>query len=182
MIIYLTYNDQPSGVYWSQVTDVVEHLNTLNVDRVKLVALVSARGFFATRRKIKQHSPSALVIPMVPTMARWRKNTMILAWVCRLLKPKAGGIAFVLDAMGGALHSILDVTIVYPNGRPSMADLLADRIGEVRVKVQQYPIPAELVSGDYQNDAAFRERVQDWINSLWASKDRAIADLLGPAR
>ena len=91
-------------------------------------------------------------------------------------------IRVVLDAMGGALHSILDVTIVYPNGRPSMADLLADRIGEVRVKVQQYPIPAELVSGDYQNDAAFRERVQDWINSLWASKDRAIADLLGPAR
>lgn len=89
MIIYLTYNDQPSGVYWSQVTDVVEHLNTLGVDRVKLVALVSARDFLATRRKIKQHSPSAWVIPMVPTMARWRRNTMILAWVCRLLRPKA---------------------------------------------------------------------------------------------
>ena len=27
MILYLTYNDQPSGVYWSQVTDVVNHLN-----------------------------------------------------------------------------------------------------------------------------------------------------------
>src|SRR6185436_13395597 len=33
-----------------------------------------------------------------------------------LLKPKAGGVAFVLDAMGRALQSILDVTIVYPNG------------------------------------------------------------------
>lgn len=89
MIIYLTYNDQPSGVYWSQVTDVVEHLNALGVGRVKLVALVSARGFFDTRRKIRQHSPAAWVIPMVPTMARWRKNTLILAWACRLLKPKA---------------------------------------------------------------------------------------------
>ena len=27
MLLYLTYKDQPSGVYWSQVTDVVEHLN-----------------------------------------------------------------------------------------------------------------------------------------------------------
>ena len=98
----------------------------------------------------------------------------------RLLKPKAGGIAFVLDAMGDALHSILDITIVYPNGRPSMADLFADRIGEVRVEVQQYPIPAELRSGDYQNDPAFRERVQAWINSLWSTKDRTIAELLGP--
>ena len=44
-----------------------------------------------------------------------------------LLKPKAGGIAFVLDAMGRALHSILDVTIVYPGGRPTMFDLFADR-------------------------------------------------------
>lgn len=97
----------------------------------------------------------------------------------RLLKPRAGGIAFVLDAMGDALHSILDVTIVYPNGRPSMTDLFADRIGEVRVEVQQYPIPAELLAGDYQNDPAFRERVQAWINSVWSSKDRTIAKLLG---
>ena len=96
----------------------------------------------------------------------------------RLLKPKAGGIAFVLDAMGSALHSILDITIVYPNGRPSMSDLFADRIGEVRVEVRQYPIPAELRAGDYHNDPAFRERVQAWINSLWSNKDRTIAELL----
>ena len=80
--------------------------------------------------------------------------------------------------MGGALHSILDITIVYPNGRPSMTDLFADRIGEVRVEVQQLPIPAELRSGDYQNDPAFRERMQAWINSLWSTKDRTIAGLL----
>ncbi|MEO8590183.1 MAG: hypothetical protein ABI432_12490 [Flavobacteriales bacterium] len=89
MIIYLTYNDQPSGVYWSQVTDVVEHLNTFRSERVKLVALVSARGYLETRRSIRSHSPSAWVIPMVPTMARWRRNVMIMAWVCRILGPKA---------------------------------------------------------------------------------------------
>jgi hypothetical protein len=41
--------------------------------------------------------------------------------------------------------------------------------------VQEYPIPAELRSGDYQNDAAFRERMQAWINALWSTKDRTIA-------
>ena len=87
MILYLTYNDQPSGVYWSQVTDVVEHLNTLGDPKVKLVALVSGRDFLSTRKKIKAHSPSAWVLPMVPTMKRWKRNTAILAWVCRLLKP-----------------------------------------------------------------------------------------------
>lgn len=93
----------------------------------------------------------------------------------RLLKPKAGGVAFVLDAMGNALHSILDVTIVYPQGRPTMIDLFADRIGEVRVRVRELPIPAALLGGDYQNDAGVRERVQDWINDLWGQKDAVIA-------
>lgn len=88
MILYLTYNDQPSGVYWSQVTDVVEHLNTLGGPKVRLIALVSGRDFLSTRRKIKTHSPSAWVLPMVPQMKRWKQNTAILAWVCRLLSPK----------------------------------------------------------------------------------------------
>jgi len=87
MLLYLTYNDQPSGVYWSQVTDVVEHLNTLGGPKVKLVALVSGRDFLSTRKKIKAHSPSAWVLPMVPQMKRWKQNTAILAWVCRLLRP-----------------------------------------------------------------------------------------------
>ncbi|HEX2616936.1 MAG TPA: hypothetical protein VHL57_05290, partial [Flavobacteriales bacterium] len=88
MILYLTYNDQPSGVYWSQVTDVVAHLNTLGNERVRLVALVSARGFFATRKSIRAHSPDAVVLPMVPRMERWRANTVIVAGLCRLLRPK----------------------------------------------------------------------------------------------
>jgi hypothetical protein len=69
------------------VTDVVEHLNTLGGPKVKLVALVSGRDFLSTRKKIKAHSSSALVLPMVPTMQRWRMNTAIVAWVCRFLRP-----------------------------------------------------------------------------------------------
>ncbi|MBS1547900.1 MAG: hypothetical protein JSU02_11115 [Bacteroidetes bacterium] len=90
MILYLTYNDQPSGVYWSQVTDVVAHLNTLGGPRVRLLALVSARDFFGIRRKIKAHSRDALVLPMVPHMRRWRANAGLVKLVCRLLRP--GGI------------------------------------------------------------------------------------------
>lgn len=96
-----------------------------------------------------------------------------------LLKPKSGGVAFVLDAMGAGLHAILDVTIAYPAGRPSMMDLLADRIPDVRVHVRQRPIPAELLHGDYQNDRAFRVRFQQWMNGVWQEKDADLARLLG---
>lgn len=87
MILYLTYNDQPSGVYWSQVVDVVAHLNSLGGAPVKLVALVSGRGFLATRRSIQERCPGAWVLPMVPGMRRWRSNTMLVNWVFRLLRP-----------------------------------------------------------------------------------------------
>ncbi len=96
----------------------------------------------------------------------------------RLLKPKSGGVAFVLDAMGEGLHAILDVTIAYPGGSPTLLDLLANRIPEVRVQVRERVIPEEILRGDYQNDRAFRARFQQWMNGLWHDKDADIAGLL----
>jgi len=98
-----------------------------------------------------------------------------------LLRPKAGGVAFVLDAMGDGLQAILDVTLVYPAGRPSFGDLFADRVPEVLVDVRERPIPRELGHGDYQNDAAFRERFQQWMNALWTEKDATIERLTAGA-
>ena len=95
-----------------------------------------------------------------------------------LLRPKSGGVAFVLDAMGQGLHAILDVTIAYPGGRPTLADLLAGRVREIRMHVRQRPIPAELLGGDYQNDRAFRVRFQQWMNGLWHEKDAQVERLL----
>lgn len=87
MILYLTYNDQPSGVYWSQVADVAAHMDALGPQRVRLVAFVSGRGYSAARRAIHERSPSAWVLPMVPKMRFWRWNVLLLAWVCCWLRP-----------------------------------------------------------------------------------------------
>jgi 1-acyl-sn-glycerol-3-phosphate acyltransferase len=94
-----------------------------------------------------------------------------------LLRPKAGGLAFVLDAMGDALHAVLDVTIVYPEGRGTMMDLIAGRVHDIRVHVRELPIDATLV-GSYDDDAAFRGRVKLWVNALWHEKDARVAQML----
>lgn len=96
-----------------------------------------------------------------------------------LLKPKSGGVAFVLDAMGQGLQAIIDVSIAYPAGIPSLVDLMANRVPEVRVQVRQRPIPADLAGGDYQNDRAFRARFQQWMNGLWVEKDADLGRMLG---
>jgi 1-acyl-sn-glycerol-3-phosphate acyltransferase len=95
-----------------------------------------------------------------------------------LLRPKAGGVAFVLEAMGDLLRSLVDVTIVYPEGRPSLTDLFAGRVTRIRVRVRELPIPPELVGRDYDSDAEFRERLQGWLNGLWAEKDAQLEALL----
>lgn len=96
-----------------------------------------------------------------------------------LLRPKAGGVAFVMNAMGEILQSVVDVTIVYPAGRPTLYDLVADRVPEIRVRIQERAIPADLLSGDYENDSEFRERFQVWINDIWAQKDAEITAMRG---
>ena len=83
------------------------------------------------------------------------------------------------DPSENGLHAIVDVTIAYPGGRPSLVDLLANRVPQIRVQVRERPIPVELLGGDYQNDRAFRVRFQQWMNALWQQKDEDLARLLG---
>jgi len=99
-----------------------------------------------------------------------------------LLKPKSGGFAFTLSALGQRLNSLLDVTIVYPEGARGFWDFMAGRMRRVIVEVRQLRIPAELFAGDYENDAEFRKRFQDWVAQLWADKDRRIGELLSSPR
>ena len=99
-----------------------------------------------------------------------------------LLKPKAGGIALALNAMGDKFRAILDVTIVYPDGAPDFWDFLCGRVRRVIVRVQSLPVPAHLMSGDYAADAAVREAFQTWVRQLWRDKDAQIDLVLQFAR
>src|SRR5690606_39037199 len=72
-----------------------------------------------------------------------------------LLKPKAGGIAFVLDAMGEQLESMVDVTIHYPAGRPTFWDLLCGRVPQVVMRVRKREIPARFLGRSYDSNAEY---------------------------
>ncbi len=98
-----------------------------------------------------------------------------------LLKPKAGGTAFVIDAMGDMLQSLVDVTIVYPDGTPSMLSLLSGKMRRVIVHIREREIPPDLKSGDYEQDEQFRRRFQQWINQIWVEKDALIERLQSSA-
>lgn len=95
-----------------------------------------------------------------------------------LLKPKVGGLATALSAMGERFDSLLDVTIVYPEGVPSFWDLLSGNVKKVVVRVRELEIPKELLGGDYEGNADFRARMQAFVQGMWADKDRRIEEIL----
>ncbi|MFF5867028.1 acyltransferase [Pseudomonas sp. NPDC012596] len=95
-----------------------------------------------------------------------------------LLKPKAGGVAFVLAALGEQLDALLDVTIVYPGDKaPGFWDLLNGSISRVIIDIQVRELDPALWGGDYESDPAFRQTVQAWVNQLWLEKDQRIEKL-----
>ncbi|MFH1103062.1 MAG: acyltransferase [Pseudomonadota bacterium] len=90
-----------------------------------------------------------------------------------LLKPKAGGIASVLEVMGDQIHRILDVTIFYSGNVRSFWAFLSGNIREIKVRVRSLPVGPELF-GSYGNDVSFREQLQQWVTSLWNEKNKCI--------
>ena len=94
-----------------------------------------------------------------------------------LLKPKIGGLGIALATMGEQFNALLDVTIVYPQGVPRFVDFISGRTQQVIVRVQQRPIPADLLNGDPILDRAYRRRLGDWVDQQWRDKDALIASL-----
>ena len=99
-----------------------------------------------------------------------------------LLKPKAGALALALNAMGEQFHSLIDMTIVYPDGAPTFWQFLCGRVPRVIVHARQLAIPAEFCNGDYEDDAAFRSTFHQWLAGIWEEKDAQIEALLQPQR
>jgi 1-acyl-sn-glycerol-3-phosphate acyltransferase len=95
-----------------------------------------------------------------------------------LLRPKAGALALALNAMGERFRSLVDVTIVYPDGAPTFWQFACGRTSRICVRLRQLPIPAAVLSGDYTQDQQFRASFQRWLTELWEFKDRQIDEML----
>ena len=94
-----------------------------------------------------------------------------------LLRPRAGGTAFVLSAMGESLHTMLDITIFYPGGAPSFWAYVCGRVNRIIVDIRTLEIPSQFRGMDYANDPELQKEFQAWISDLWARKDRLIDEL-----
>lgn len=88
MIVYLTYNDQPSGIYTSQVIDVVKYFRDNLKQNIRLIVFLSVRNFRGNKAILLGQLPDAIVLPMFPKLKNWRLNRFLLGMYCRRYKPE----------------------------------------------------------------------------------------------
>ena len=93
-----------------------------------------------------------------------------------LLKPKIGGMATALSAMPD-INTLVDYTVVYKSKKRDAWSFLKGDMKHVKVLVTKYKIPDNLKNRNYANDKDYRDEFKNWIESIWAVKDKKIEEL-----
>lgn len=99
-----------------------------------------------------------------------------------LLKPKAGGVGFILQTMPQKIQNITDITVLYHQSSISGWDLLCGRIESASVVVREVALPATLLSAEYRAADQDREHFFTWFNLYWHDKDTRMSHQLDALR
>jgi len=173
-MIYLTFNDAPSGIYSGQVIDVCRFIAEKLQRRVRLVAFISIRGFWANRAKIKKQYSDSIVLPMFPKARNWRRNGVTLG-LARLLTgeriimargPFAAALGLRLRQRGKIDHLIFD-------GRGAYVAELSEYqvIPDARVKAEIAGLEKAVVLGSDKRLAVSEALVNYWREQFGYAKE-----------
>ena len=134
----------------------------------------------ATRRSCERfrHTPVSVMNFVEGTRFTPAKHDKQQSPYKHLLVPKAGGVGFVLDAMGDAIETLVDVTIAYPGGAPTFWQFLRGEVSEIRMEIHTRRIPDNLKGRDYSEDAEYRKAIKDWLTEQWQQKDERLERML----
>lgn len=91
-----------------------------------------------------------------------------------LLRPKAGGIAQVLNLLGDRLDAIIDLTIDYRSSQPSFWRFLCGQEKAIRLDARRLDVAPWMLEGRYHDDPHYKERFHSWLNALWQNKDASL--------
>jgi 1-acyl-sn-glycerol-3-phosphate acyltransferase len=95
-----------------------------------------------------------------------------------LLRPRVGGIGFVLASLAEQIDALYDVTIVYPTRDISMWDFLSNRLPWIRVIGRRIDVPDEFRSDAITEPGPARDHFRLWVEEIWRAKDDEIARIL----
>jgi 1-acyl-sn-glycerol-3-phosphate acyltransferase len=95
-----------------------------------------------------------------------------------LLRPRIGGISFVLASMGDLLDATFDVTLAYPNGGDTTFwQFITNRVPRIVARVRRVDVPAEFYDEAVTQPGPVRDRFKAWVEELWREKDAVLEEL-----
>jgi 1-acyl-sn-glycerol-3-phosphate acyltransferase len=92
-----------------------------------------------------------------------------------LLRPRYGGIGQVLYSFDDALDSLIDVTIIYPFGAPTVWDFVSGQVRKISVRIQLRPIEDNIRGRDFRNDSVAKGHLREWLMNLWEQKEQMLS-------
>jgi 1-acyl-sn-glycerol-3-phosphate acyltransferase len=85
-----------------------------------------------------------------------------------LLRPRIGGISFVLASLGDQLDAIYDVTLAYPPDNDiTLGRFLTGRVTKIIVHARRLSVPESIDRG--------------WLDAIWKEKDDLLTSQLRPS-
>lgn len=88
-----------------------------------------------------------------------------------LLRPRAGGVAYVVASLGEQLDAVLDVTIAYPGARITLWRFVSNRVPRVVVRIRKLELPAKFVDEAVTRSSPLRDEFKQWVKAIWSEKD-----------
>jgi len=99
-----------------------------------------------------------------------------------LLRPRYGGIGQVLYSFDEALDCVIDVTIIYPDGVPTVWQYVSGQVRKITAYIELRPIDESLRGRDFRADAAAKGQLIKWLGVIWQEKERLMSDTLNGHR
>jgi len=91
-----------------------------------------------------------------------------------LLRPRGAGLAVARNVLQDELAGVIDITIVYPEDRSALDNLLSGNIRKIKVFIDFIPI-SEVPLEDNPNPKAIPKKMQRWLKKRWEIKDNIMA-------
>ncbi len=92
-----------------------------------------------------------------------------------LLRPRVGGIGFVLASLAEQIDALYDLTIIYPTRDVTMWNFASNRVPWIRIIARRIDVPAEFRSDAITEPGPARDHFRQWVEQIWREKDEQIA-------
>lgn len=88
-----------------------------------------------------------------------------------LLKPRAGGLTYILNTFGKEIDYVLDFTIAYDTEEPVFWNLMSGKCKRIRVEIKQIPMKELITKIGIDHNVIDYTSVSYWLKQFWQNKN-----------